>query len=103
MTLIRPKLLMGLNMYGNDYTPSGGGPIIGSQYVEILERFKPRFIWDKQSSEHYFEYKGGPGRNRVFFPTLASIKARIDTLDRLGVGVSLWELGQGLDYFYDLL
>ena len=30
---IRKKLLMGLNMYGYDYTPSGGGPIIGSKLV----------------------------------------------------------------------
>ena len=28
---IRKKLLMGLNMYGFDYTPTGGGPIIGSK------------------------------------------------------------------------
>jgi chitinase domain-containing protein 1 len=30
---IRKKLLMGLNMYGFDYTPTGGGPITGSRWV----------------------------------------------------------------------
>lgn len=28
---IRAKLLMGLNMYGYDFSPMGGGPIIGNE------------------------------------------------------------------------
>ena len=27
----RKKILMGLNFYGNDYVPGGGGPIVASQ------------------------------------------------------------------------
>ena len=27
----RRKILLGLNFYGNDYVPSGGGPIVGHQ------------------------------------------------------------------------
>lgn len=27
----REKILLGLNFYGNDYMPGGGGPILGSQ------------------------------------------------------------------------
>jgi hypothetical protein len=29
---IRRKLFLGFNFYGNDYSPTGGGPIVGSQY-----------------------------------------------------------------------
>ncbi|XP_036343686.1 chitinase domain-containing protein 1-like, partial [Rhagoletis pomonella] len=33
----RRKILLGLNMYGNDYTPDGGGPIVAGQYLKLLQ------------------------------------------------------------------
>lgn len=119
----RDKILLGLNFYGNDYTPTGGGPIIGHEYLQRLEKLKGKLEYDTRSEENYFEIKYGEdsflnvncilrfgdpfreadGKHVIFYPTLQSINERIKLARRLGTGLSIWELGQGLDYFYDLL
>lgn len=100
---IRKKILLGLNFYGYDYSVDGGGPIVGNRYIEILDKHRPKIMFDQSSAEHYFEYKESVGRSRVFFPSLYSIHKRIELASTMGTGLSIWEIGQGLDYFYDLL
>ncbi|CAL7940435.1 unnamed protein product [Xylocopa violacea] len=53
----RAQILLGLNFYGYNYTPEGGGAILGSDYLKILESFKGKIQWDDNSKEHYFEAK----------------------------------------------
>lgn len=45
----------------------------------------------------------GDMRHTVYYPTPAALAARIKLAEQLGVGLSIWELGQGLDSFMDLL
>ncbi|XP_067624959.1 chitinase domain-containing protein 1 [Eurosta solidaginis] len=101
-TIKRRKILLGLNMYGNDYTPDGGGPIVAGQYLNLLKYTKKRLPFDEQDVENYFEVKTEDGRHMVFYPSLYSIHERIKLAQELSTGISIWELGQGLDYFYDL-
>ncbi|XP_034475362.1 chitinase domain-containing protein 1 [Drosophila innubila] len=98
----RAKILMGLNMYGNDYTPDGGGPITYGQYLELVRHVKKHLTFDERDVENFFEIKTETGRHIVFYPTLYSINERIKLAKELGTGISIWELGQGLNYFYDL-
>lgn len=55
----RKKILLGLNMYGNDYTLEGGssGAIIGTQFLDLLKNFKGRLIHDEHDEENFFEIK----------------------------------------------
>ena len=48
-------------------------------------------------------YKDEKGTSHsVYYPSLLFLKERIDLAKKLHCGISIWELGQGLDYFMDL-
>jgi chitinase domain-containing protein 1 len=103
-----------------DYTGARGETVLGPKYIELLEKHHPTLIWEEDTQEHVFMYtEGRQAEHRVYFPTLQSIKQRLELASALGTGVrlaasllsatyalmirSIWELGQGLDFFYDLL
>ena len=94
------RILMGLNMYGTD----NGQPITGGKYLELLREHKPRLVLDEDAEEHYFDYLDSATRQRhqVWFPSVYSLQKRLELAKELGIGVAMWEVGQGLDFFYDL-
>ncbi|CAH8273574.1 unnamed protein product [Arabidopsis lyrata] len=105
---IARKVLLGINFYGNDFVISGdsggGGAITGRDYLALLQKHKPTFRWDKESGEHLFMYRDDKNiKHAVFYPTLMSILLRLENARLWGIGISIWEIGQGLDYFFDLL
>ncbi|KAK6920021.1 Glycoside hydrolase family 18, catalytic domain [Dillenia turbinata] len=81
-----------------------GGAIIGRDYLSLLAKHRPALQWEKRSGEHYFFYLDDENiKHAVFYPSLMSISMRLEEAKSWGAGISIWEIGQGLDNFFDLL
>lgn len=73
---LRAKLLVGLNMYGTLFNPSRR-PIVGNEYIQLLEKYKPHIEWDSLSEEAFWEFtdvEHGTMGAEVWYPSLYSIK-----------------------------
>lgn len=83
----------------------GGAPITGKSVVEMLrDATSVKFSWDARTEESFCELRSSKNKKHtIFYPSLSSIQARLHLAKQLGTGISIWEIGQGLDYFYDLL
>lgn len=53
----RAKILIGLNMYGNDFTLEGGGSITSREYLPMVKALEKRLALDETDEENYFEFK----------------------------------------------
>ena len=124
-----PKVFLGLNFYGYRYDRSADAPapssknkkvetpkydmkpILGRDYIEFLrDKYSmSNIIYDPQSQEHVTILQSNTQKQDQFpdtiviYPSLKSILVRLELANKLNVGVAIWDGGQGLDYFYDLL
>lgn len=116
----RAKILLGLNFYGIKYSielikaksENAVVPVTGNTLIMLLKSFKSEIIYDDKSIEHVIYLLNNDDNSKkvdimntnsiIYYPTLHSIQKRIELAQELGTGISIWELGQGMDYFYDL-
>ena len=76
----------------------------GNSFVDLLkDATDAKFSWDPRTEESFSEFRVKGKKHTVFYPSLSSIQSRLHLAKELGAGISIWEIGQGLDYFYDLL
>jgi chitinase domain-containing protein 1 len=71
--------------------------------MNLLADNDPEMIWNERTAELEMRFTIDGKQSAVFFPTDLSIQMRVDLAERLGVGISIWELGQGLPYLYQAL
>lgn len=97
-------VFLGINFYGGKFGDrQSSAHVMGHEYVDMLRKVQPVLSWDRVSREHVIQYREGGESFKVYYPTLQSIQDRLELAKSYGVGISIWELGQGLDYFFDLL
>ncbi|KAJ3211860.1 tyrosyl-DNA phosphodiesterase 1 [Entophlyctis luteolus] len=89
-----PKLLVGLNMYGNDYSSTSQDSVIGPNYIQLLRKYNPNLKWDRKVYEHSFLYTDESSGNihEVWYPTIESIKSRVQAIRHLHPGIHLTSL-----------
>eukprot|EP00199_Chlamydomonas_sp_CCMP681_P002242 CAMPEP_0119104084 /NCGR_PEP_ID=MMETSP1180-20130426/2392_1 /TAXON_ID=3052 ORGANISM="Chlamydomonas cf sp, Strain CCMP681" /NCGR_SAMPLE_ID=MMETSP1180 /ASSEMBLY_ACC=CAM_ASM_000741 /LENGTH=384 /DNA_ID=CAMNT_0007088753 /DNA_START=158 /DNA_END=1312 /DNA_ORIENTATION=- len=100
------QAMMGLAFYGYDYKlneQASPEAVVADTLLSILGKQQPALLWDKEQQEHHFDYKGMDGEHRVFCPTPRSLEVRLELFQKLGLSVSIWELGQGMQRLFDLL
>ena len=121
------KVFLGVNFYGYRHdrmphpTQEGQYPysrraLLGKDYIDFLRQHKAgaRIVFDRRAQEHITLVHGQPVKDRnqndrvtpeiiIFYPSLKSIYERLALAMKRHVGVAIWDGGQGLDYFYDLI
>lgn len=111
MEIVR-KIMIGLPFYGYLYTPlpkakseksrtHSSEPITGNDYLDMINDYKPTLEWQEKYHEHSFKLPRTS--QEVYYPTQTMLALRLEAAARLSLGVGIWELGQGLDLFFDLL
>jgi chitinase domain-containing protein 1 len=95
------KIMIGLNFYGmHSSAQSYPEAIIGPNFIQQLRDNHFKITWEETTKEHSFYCE--ETSTTIYYPTLQSIQERIELAKKHGVGLAVWETGQGLDYFYEL-
>ena len=100
------RVLVGIAFYGHRHSDDRSAPeaITGPGYLDLLRAHHPAIKVNRNAKEHYFRFPSSGSDSLVcYYPTTWSIAARLKAIAKLGAGVSIWEVGQGLDYWFDLL
>lgn len=102
------KVLLGLNFYGVDFVNSRNAPneasrhLVSHEVIELLQTHNPRLVWHDSFQEHFFSYYDSDVHHVVFYPSRHSISKRLEIAESVGCGgIAIWDLGQGLDHFFE--
>ncbi|KAL3990316.1 Glycosyl hydrolases 18 family protein [Acanthocheilonema viteae] len=94
------RLLMGLNFYGYASQQNTMKAVVGRDFIKYITARPEALFWNFITKEHFLKTKD---KDFCVYPTVASLQIRLDLASHFNVGVGIWELGQGLNYFTCLL
>ncbi|ELP88190.1 chitinase, putative [Entamoeba invadens IP1] len=94
-----PQFAIGINFYGYAFCNGRGKVVVDRKsYFDWLKMSYGQIKWHDEEEEHTFISQDCV----VNYPTLLYLKKRIDYAELYNYSISIWELGQGLDYFLDV-
>ncbi|CAI2355515.1 unnamed protein product [Caenorhabditis sp. 36 PRJEB53466] len=93
------KTMLGLNFYGYEFSSRKLNSILADRFLKQLENTQSVLEFDQSSMEHRLQTKS----SIIYFPSLTSLELRLNMAHRYGAAIAIWEYGQGLDYFTNLL
>lgn len=88
------KVMMGVPLYGYDWTQGNGAKVISHRRAtELARRMGAPLQWDAQQHSTFFTYESNGKRHTVYFEDVRSLKEKLDLAIRRGIrGVALWEM-----------
>ena len=101
----KDKFLVGFPFFGFDY---GNGKtreyIVGQQFVDTLNQNKVNPYFLKEYQETAYFYSKDKAAHTMYYPSLFDLNVRFERVSEYGfAGFAIWELAQGLPFFFDLL
>lgn len=106
----KKKLMFSIPLFAWEFIPiSQAGKeyesraLKGPELIQILRTKNPKLTWEENSGELRLDYKNDTMQLTTYYNCQESIREKIKLASRLGTGVMLWELGQGLPFHYEPL
>lgn len=90
------KVLLGINFYGYEHDK----PILGKDFKKVLETEKGQVQWNEDFKEQLLTRIDG---RVIYYPSKESIRVRTELAIKYETGIAIWELGQGLEEFFEVL
>ena len=93
----RPKIKLGMAVYGYDWEVSGGMPrsLTYREAVELARQHGATIVYDQQAQEPTFTYAANGSRHIIWFENAHSFSAKLDLIFEYGLGgIAVWRLGQ---------
>ena len=99
------KFLAGFPFFGFDYgNGSGREYVVGQQFIDTLTEYKVTPYFLKEYQETVYFYKKDKASHTLYYPSLSDLNTRFQKIISYGfAGFGIWELAQGLPFFFDLL